>query len=69
MANVEKTKERIKRARELVKTEFPESPDNPVLVAAIIQSLAADDLATSATTVLEGLGETIAQSAAVAAGN
>lgn len=69
MTNVEKTRERIKFAKELVRAEFPESSDNPVLIAAVIQSLAAEDLANSTTSVLEELGQTIAQSAAVAAGN
>ncbi|MES3030966.1 MAG: hypothetical protein V4697_00975 [Patescibacteria group bacterium] len=63
-----KTKERIKFARELVRAEFPESSDSPVLIAAVIQSLAVDDLANSTTAVLNELGQTIAQSAAVAAG-
>lgn len=66
--NMNKTKERIKFARELVRAEFPESSDSPVLIAAVIQSLAVDDLANSTTAVLNELGQTIAQSAAVAAG-
>lgn len=67
--DIEKTKARIQAAKDLAQNQFPHSGDNPVIVAAIVQSLAVDALNETVEKEFRKLGELICQSASVAGGN
>ena len=65
--NIEKTKERLRIAAQIAKESG--HADNPAMVAAVVQSLAVDDLTETITNQSNELIDKMCQAAAVAAGN